>query len=187
MDGSAHGLGGSSSSSSWELKLLWWCWAANTTLSGCITDPCTAWTRGIGVRSAATKHNKVWTWFIKEKGAAPPCPSLRHRSLYCCYWEKQLQSEYYFCRADRNAKSEIFLTQVFLTVLYIINIFIITHVQKILHCCKTSPEQIQESNTELQWREWINLGFLEVVRLCVFSCGNPHKAMAKICMLCLKN
>lgn len=41
-----------------------------------------------------------------------------------------------------------FLTQVFLTVLYIINIFIITHVQKILHCCKTSPEQIQEISGE---------------------------------------
>lgn len=105
-----------------------------------------------------------------------------HGSLYWCYWEKQLQSEYYFCRADRNPNSEIFLTQVFLTVLYITNIFIITHVQKILPCCKTSPEQIQEISTELQWGECINSGFLRAARLCVVSSGNPPKAVIKISM-----
>lgn len=81
-----------------------------------------------------------------------------------------------------------FFSHNYLTVLYIINIFIITHVQKILHCCKTSPEQIQEISTELQWRECSNSGFLRVARLCVLCSGNPHKAMIKINMkLCLNN
>lgn len=82
------------------------------------------------------------------EAAARPGPA-EHRSLYWCYWEKQLQSECYFCRADRNASSEIFLTQIFLTVLCITNISIITHVQKILHCCKTSKKSALNLSEEM--------------------------------------
>lgn len=197
-DAPAHGLGGSSSSTSWELKGLWRCWAANTTLSECITDPCTrcnTWDCSSDLQPQSTTTSG--RGLFRKNGAAPPWRSLRllprawpaeHASLYWCNWEKQRQSEYYFCRAGGNSNSEILLTQVFLTVLYIINIFIITHVQKILHCCKTFPEQIQELSTEPQWRECINSGFLRVTRLCVFSSGSPHKAMIKSSMkLCLNN
>lgn len=110
VDATAHGLGGSSSSLSWELKLLWWCWAANSTLSECITASCThwnTWDRSSHLQPQST--TKSGHGLVRKNGAAPPWKSLRllprawpaeHRSLYWCYWEKQLQSDYYFCRAD---------------------------------------------------------------------------------------
>lgn len=175
----------------WELKGLRWCWAANTTLMNPALIP---------AHSAQTCSHKaqqsLGMVYSGKWGCSPlEIAEAAARSLASWAWitllvllGKALQSEYYFCRADRNANSEIFLTQIFLTVLYTTNIFIITHVQKILHCCKTSPEQSQEISTELQWRKCINSGFLRAARLCVFSSENPPKAMIKISMkLCLNN
>lgn len=101
MDGTAHGLGEAAAPSAEN----WNCSGA----AGLPTPPSVNTSLipahpqhvGFGVRAAATKHNKVWTQFIQENGAPPPCRSLRllprawpaeHRSLHWWYWEKQLKS-----------------------------------------------------------------------------------------------
>lgn len=90
-DATAHGLGegAAPSAESWK----------GSAGAGLPTPP--SWTQHwflhTLLRPAATKHSKVWTWFIQENGAAPPWRSLRllpgawpaeHGSLYWCYWEK---------------------------------------------------------------------------------------------------
>lgn len=105
------------------------------------------------VRAGGSSSSSSWgLWFLQPQSTTKSAHGL-FRKRGCCSLASWAWITLLVLLGKATTKwvlfSEIFLPQVFLTVLCITKISIITHVQKILHCCKTSKKSALNLSEEM--------------------------------------